>query len=171
MSLGHREKHRPEDDVEANAPEHGSSGSSGPDAALDDEHKLSEYDALDRFITNYDASGQQRGAHETEGAREHIPWWKFWKSSDHGSEQSQSDREGKPPPEWLETDIHAGISSSEVAERRRRFGWNELTAEKENQFAKFLSFFQGPILYGRSLPRRRPPRPAVTGVCQVCVLE
>lgn len=147
MSLGHRDKHRPEDDIEANAPDH---GSSSLDAGLD-EKNLSEYDALDRFITTYDASGQQRGADETDSEAEHIPWWKFWKSSDHGVEQSQSDREGKPPPQWLETDIHAGISSSEVAERRRRFGWNELTAEKENQFAKFLSFFQGPILYGRSL--------------------
>lgn len=153
MAIGHRNKHHPDDDVEATAPDH---GSSSLDAPLD-EKNLSEYEALDRFITSYDASGQRRGAHEeSDREAEHIPWWKFWKSSDDGVDLNPRDREGKPPPEWLETDIHSGISSSEVAERRRRFGWNELTAEKENQFAKFLSFFQGPILYGEPLKTYLP---------------
>lgn len=148
MAIGHRHKHHPGDDVEANAPDHAGASSSLDDAPLD-EKNLGEYEALDRFITSYDASGQKHGAHEDgEREAEYIPWWKFWKSSDTGAEQNPRDREGKPPPQWLETDIHSGISSSEVAERRRRFGWNELSAEKENQFAKFLSFFQGPILYG-----------------------
>jgi H+-transporting ATPase len=48
----------------------------------------------------------------------------------------------------LNTDINHGISGSEVETRRRRFGWNELTTEKTNWLKQFLSYFQGPILYG-----------------------
>lgn len=140
MAFGH--KHHPDDDVEANAPEP-SSSSGGLDYGKD----LGEYEALDRFITAYNPSGTQQGAGE-EQKREPIPWWKFWKSNEPAFDEGPSGQEGKAPPHWLETDIHAGISTSDVAERRRRFGWNELTAEKENQFRKFLSFFEGPILYG-----------------------
>jgi H+-transporting ATPase len=53
----------------------------------------------------------------------------------------------------LDTDINQGISESEVDNRRRRFGWNELTTEKTNWLKQFLSYFQGPILYG-NLPFR-----------------
>ena len=54
------------------------------------------------------------------------------------------------PEEWLDADIKQGIGESEVESRRKRFGWNELTSEKENLFIKFLMFFTGPILYGES---------------------
>ena len=53
------------------------------------------------------------------------------------------------PDEWLNADIKQGISESDVESRRKRFGWNEITTEKENLFIKFLSFFTGPILYGK----------------------
>jgi hypothetical protein len=53
----------------------------------------------------------------------------------------------------LETDIKQGISSHEVETRRKRYGWNEITTEKENLFIKFLGFFTGPVLYGKSYPR------------------
>lgn len=49
----------------------------------------------------------------------------------------------------LEADIKQGISSSEVEQRRKRYGWNEITTEKENLFIKFLGFFTGPVLYGK----------------------
>lgn len=52
------------------------------------------------------------------------------------------------PPEWLEADIKQGITNADVEARRKRFGWNEITTEKENLFLKFLGFFTGPILYG-----------------------
>lgn len=138
MVLGLHDKHHPQDDIEANAVLDFGSDSRGPDA-----RDLAEYEKLDRFITTYDVGGAQHGTQVDE--KEVIPWWKFWKSSGDGD---LKEFDGRPPPAWLETDIHHGISSSEVLERRRRFGWNELTAEKENQFRKFLSFFQGPILYG-----------------------
>jgi H+-transporting ATPase len=50
--------------------------------------------------------------------------------------------------QMLNTDISQGIASSEVESRRRRFGWNELSTEKTNFLKQFLSYFQGPILYG-----------------------
>lgn len=50
----------------------------------------------------------------------------------------------------LEADIKQGISSHEVEQRRKRYGWNEITTEKENLFIKFLGFFTGPVLYGKS---------------------
>lgn len=54
------------------------------------------------------------------------------------------------PEDWLEADIKQGISNHDVESRRKRFGWNEITTEKENLFIKFLSFFTGPVLYGKS---------------------
>uniref|UniRef100_A0A093V076 P-type H(+)-exporting transporter n=1 Tax=Talaromyces marneffei PM1 TaxID=1077442 RepID=A0A093V076_TALMA len=51
------------------------------------------------------------------------------------------------PDEWLLTEIKQGLSEAEVAKRRRRSGWNELISQKENPIAKFMSYFQGPILY------------------------
>lgn len=53
----------------------------------------------------------------------------------------------------LEADIKQGISSHEVEQRRKRYGWNEITTEKENLFIKFLGFFTGPVLYGKSTLR------------------
>lgn len=138
-------RHHPDDDVEANAAQDFSDGSNGYGlgGGLADDKDLDEYAKLDRFITTYDPTGGHR-ADEAEEKKPYPKWWQIWKSFD----DENAGFDGKPPPQWLETDIHHGIGSGEVAERRRRFGWNELTAEKENQFRKFLSFFQGPILYG-----------------------
>lgn len=144
MALGH-EKHRHDDDVEASAADQSSSDGLGGHT-LDEEKGLGEYELLDRFITR---GGHQPDEH-VHDAPEHIPWWKFWKSSDVEDDTPVS---SKPPPEWLEADIRQGITSADVTERRKRFGWNELTAEKENQLAKFMSFFQGPILYGECIGR------------------
>ena len=41
------------------------------------------------------------------------------------------------PEEWLEADIKQGISNSDVETRRKRFGWNEISTDKENLFIKF----------------------------------
>lgn len=144
MASGTDERHYPDDDIEANALD---ARGNGKEQSLDDKN-LSEFEALDKFITSYDASGQQVGG-EGDPKADKVPWWKFWKSSEGDDTDQSADKEGKPPAAWLETDIRQGVQSSQVEERRRHFGWNELTAEKENQLAKFLSFFQGPILYGR----------------------
>lgn len=111
---------------------------------------LGEYEQLDHFITNYDV--ERRASMATGSGRSHKKprWWQFWKSSvgePEAAPQQPAER-GKPPEAWLETDIRSGLTRAEVEERRSRFGWNELTAEKENMFQKVLSYFQGPILYG-----------------------
>jgi H+-transporting ATPase len=49
----------------------------------------------------------------------------------------------------LNTDLRSGISNSEVETRRKRFGFNEISSEKTNWLKQFLSYFQGPILYGK----------------------
>jgi H+-transporting ATPase len=111
-----------------------------------------EFEALDRYITSYD---QERRASlfSVTKERKKRKWWQFWKSG--GVETVVADptaaslHVGKPPPTWLETDIHTGISSSEIEERRKRFGWNELVAEKEDMLAKIFGYFTGPILYGK----------------------
>ena len=72
----------------------------------------------------------------------------FWRSGN--SEQATDKDAGVVPEEWLEADIKQGLSNQDVESRRKRFGWNEITTEKENLFIKFLSFFTGPVLYGKS---------------------
>ncbi|KAI0172465.1 plasma-membrane proton-e [Hypoxylon sp. FL1284] len=110
--------------------------------------ELNEYEALDRFITNFDQERRASLASAQTKKKKPVKWWQFWKPMDAGPEDGLSASEiGKPPEAWLETDIHQGLSSAQVDERRRRYGWNELTAETENMFAKILSYFQGPILY------------------------
>ena len=67
----------------------------------------------------------------------------------------------------LEADIKQGISSHEVEQRRKRYGWNEITTEKENLFIKFLGFFTGPVLYGKSsLCRRQCNRARIIAIAQ-----
>lgn len=140
MAFGH-EKARHEDVEAGTADQQSSSDGYGGHTLDDNEKGLGEYELLDRFITRGGHAPQE----EVQEEHEHVPWWKFWKSSDLDDQTPVSN---KPPPEWLEADIRQGITSAEVEERRKRYGWNELTAEKENQLAKFMSFFQGPILYG-----------------------
>lgn len=150
MAFGH-EKARREDDIEAGAADQSSSDGFGGHTLDESDKGLGEYELLDRFITR----GGHQPQDEVNEAPEHVPWWKFWKSS---SVDDIAPVGNKPPPEWLEADIRQGISSADVTERRRRYGWNELTAEKENQLAKFMSFFQGPILYGECIAHRHGKR-------------
>ncbi|KAI9656178.1 MAG: hypothetical protein M1821_004840 [Bathelium mastoideum] len=112
---------------------------------------LDEYQALDKYISTYrdpkaaatdDAEGQQKDASD---ARKGKPWWAFWRGG--SSPQAKETDPGVVPDDWLEADIHQGISAQDVEARRRRFGFNELATEKENLFIKFLMFFTGPILY------------------------
>ncbi|KAI0019741.1 hypothetical protein F4780DRAFT_793030 [Xylariomycetidae sp. FL0641] len=173
--LSNRSQNVPEDDVEANAANHsnGQAHAEGHEGAgtgeggqgAQNEHikfgefnmkeptrsaDLGEYEALDRYITNFDAErrasmASMAGSHKRKKPRK---WWQFWKAKEEEVEVAQpSGPVGKPPDSWLETDIRHGIASSEVEGRRKRFGWNELTAEKENMLAKILGYFTGPILY------------------------
>lgn len=144
MAFGNHSDQQHAGDVEAD----GARPSRGGHRAADD-HDLPEYEALDRFITRFDASGRARDEEEVAEEKKKVPsFLKLFFSGDDG--ESHANQNLTPPENWLETDIRTGITSHDVEERRRRFGWNELTAEKENQLAKFMGFFQGPILYGKS---------------------
>lgn len=116
----------------------------------EDYDELDEYTALQKFIVSYRdpktaaVTDEASAAQLAEDVKKSRPWWAFWRSGGAGA----SAEGAVVPPEWLDTDMHKGISSSDVEVRRRRFGFNELTTEKENLFVKFLGFFTGPILYG-----------------------
>lgn len=51
------------------------------------------------------------------------------------------------PEELLQTDTRIGLTTSEVANRRKKFGLNQMKEEKENLVLKFLMFFVGPIQF------------------------
>lgn len=111
-----------------------------------DSENLSEYVALDRYISTF----REEGSREEEPKKKKIPWWKFWVIPE-PTQKELEDREIVPDA-WLDSDIHAGIPDTEIDQRRRRMGWNELTSEKENLVLKFLGYFTGPILYGEFDP-------------------
>lgn len=49
------------------------------------------------------------------------------------------------PQQFLKTDPSFGLSAAQVSERKKKFGPNQLTEERENLVLKFLMFFLGPI--------------------------
>ena len=108
---------------------------------------LDEYTALQKYISTY-RDPKERAAEEAGDGPEAKPKksWQFWKKSATGGSSDMT-----VPDEWLEADIRQGISNHDVESRRKKFGFNEISSDKENMFIKFLSFFTGPILYGTSL--------------------
>ncbi|KAI1290635.1 E1-E2 ATPase-domain-containing protein [Xylaria venustula] len=109
---------------------------------------LGEFEALDRYITNFEAERRASLA-STRRSVKKRKWWKFWQSDKAAPrvEAKPLTTAGQAPDSWLETDIHHGITTQMVEERRRRFGYNELVSEKENTLVKIFGFFKGPILY------------------------
>jgi H+-transporting ATPase len=135
------------DDVEARGAAHNNGESSRQRFSFDRRNNKNEYETLRGFISGGGAQSEPTIEDEPGSVEPpRRPWWKFWKSKDIATTGAAA---GKPPREWLDTDINQGISDSEVQQRRRRFGWNELKVEQVNRFRKFLGYFQGPILYGR----------------------
>jgi len=113
---------------------------------------LDEYTALQKYISTYkdpkDREAEDPHANAAD-AKKGKAWWQFWRSG--SSKQAQAGDPGTVPDDWLDTDIKQGVSNSDVESRRKRFGFNEISTEKENLFIKFLMFFTGPILYGKHL--------------------
>jgi H+-transporting ATPase len=63
-------------------------------------------------------------------------------------EEAQPGMSARPiPEELLNTDTRKGLTQAEVAERRRRYGLNQMAEEKENLIKKFLMYFVGPIQF------------------------
>ncbi|KAF2135283.1 uncharacterized protein K452DRAFT_323142 [Aplosporella prunicola CBS 121167] len=125
-------------------------GDPAQESHRDEYEGLDEYAALQKFITTYRdpkaAHGEStEAAGEGEGKKRGC--WPF------GSKKGGATGGGDMtvPPNWLEAEINQGISESDVQTRRKRFGFNEITTEKENMFLKFLGFFQGPVLYTMEL--------------------
>jgi Cation transporter/ATPase, N-terminus len=126
--------------------------------------ELDEYAGLVRYINTY-RDGRRKSIASMGGVSQEEdmtqqkkrPWWAFWRSN-----KQDDGQDFICPEDWLMTDMHKGLQSTEIDGRRKRVGFNELTTEKENMFLKFLSYFQGPILYGECqlLPPDAPSRRA-----------
>ncbi|KAK7180395.1 hypothetical protein DPSP01_001830 [Paraphaeosphaeria sporulosa] len=103
---------------------------------------MDEYAALQKYIQFYRDPRAAQLEHKP--VEEKKPWWKFWSS---GNKTAAAPDGSVVPDEMLNSDIRQGITSAEVENRRKRFGYNELATEKTNLLKQFLSYFQGPILY------------------------
>ena len=68
---------------------------------------------------------------------------------DAGAERSMDEEDGTHAVDdkWLNTDAGHGLTETEVEERRKIFGRNEMKEEKTNHVIKFLSYFVGPIQF------------------------
>lgn len=127
-------------------------GASGTGASRisvkEDWANLDEYGRLIKYISVYREPGQAAAEEEGGEYQQRRVWYAPWKKK--RVRVTKVDTDGAQFPEdWLVTDIHHGLSAQEVMNRRRRAGWNELVSEKENPFAKVLTYFRGPILYGK----------------------
>ena len=120
-----------------------------PEPAADE--NMGEYGNLVRYISTY--KDGRRGSTVSSIVNDEEPKKKFWQKKSKGT-----DGVFDTPDEWLNTDMKQGISDHDVETRRKKTGWNELTTEHTNLFIQFLSYFQGPILYGKSLPLLSSPR-------------
>ncbi|KAI0536886.1 plasma-membrane proton-e [Xylaria digitata] len=74
--------------------------------------------------------------------------------SQDGGEDDEEEEEGQGvgmgrtiPEEMLNTDTRLGLTESEVTNRRRKYGLNQMKEEKENLLLKFFGFFVGPIQF------------------------
>nr|ODN94592.1 plasma-membrane proton-efflux P-type ATPase [Cryptococcus depauperatus CBS 7855] len=104
-----------------------------------------EYDVLIRYVHDQAERIGRKSNEDDEEDDEKVKyirkWYTPWKKT------KVESRGKKVPPEWLNTDRRKGLSSSEIDERRKLSGFNELESPEVNQFLKFISYFRGPILY------------------------
>lgn len=107
---------------------------------------MDEYTALQKYILLYrdPRSASHNDALQDGAAGKKKRWWQFWRSS--APREAPRDP-GVVPDDMLCTEIRIGLTQHEVDERRKRYGWNEITTEKTNLLKQFLSYFTGPILY------------------------
>ncbi|ODQ63076.1 plasma-membrane proton-e [Nadsonia fulvescens var. elongata DSM 6958] len=68
--------------------------------------------------------------------------------ADFFEEEAAAGHSAKPvAEELLQTDPRVGLTSEEVLKRRKKFGLNQMSEERENPFIKFMMFFVGPIQF------------------------
>ena len=89
-----------------------------------------EYTNLVRYISTYRDGRRKSTASELGMDDEPVkkPWWAFWRKS----KAKAVDGNFEVPDDWLDSELKQGLSSSEVENRRKKTGFNELTTEKEN---------------------------------------
>lgn len=51
------------------------------------------------------------------------------------------------PEDLLQTPLTIGLTEEQVAQRRKKYGLNQMKEEKPNLFLKFLGYFVGPIQF------------------------
>ncbi|WVQ95251.1 plasma-membrane proton-efflux P-type ATPase [Kwoniella sp. CBS 9459] len=140
MALTHRKNHKKD-------PE---SGDAEAEAKRNDEEEKKkyqgeEYEVLLRYVEDQKEKLKNKKDDDDDEDEKNVKyvrkWYTPWK-------KVKVDQGGKKvPPEWLETDRQKGLSTSDIDERRKHSGYNELESPTENQFIKFISYFRGPILY------------------------
>ncbi|CAN6668081.1 plasma membrane ATPase 1 [Trichomonascus vanleenenianus] len=114
-----------------------------PTQAVENSYEgLDEYAALIKFISTHREKGEEVQADDGDDeVSKKAPWYAPWRKSKGASGAFQT------PEAWLTTDLKQGLTDAEVEQRRKKTGYNEITAEKENMFLKFIGFFRGPVLY------------------------
>ncbi|EUC29498.1 hypothetical protein COCCADRAFT_8284 [Bipolaris zeicola 26-R-13] len=103
---------------------------------------MDEYTALQKYILFYRDAKVNPHATPTVKVKK---WWQFWKSG--ATTAAPVADAGAVPDDFLNTELRTGLSSHEVEERRKRYGFNEITSEKTNLLKQFIGYFTGPILY------------------------
>ncbi|WWC93239.1 plasma-membrane proton-efflux P-type ATPase [Kwoniella sp. B9012] len=140
MALTHRKNHKKD-------PESGDADAEAKRNEEEEKKKYEgeEYDVLLRYVEEQKQKLKNKKGDDDEdddkNAKYVRKWYAPWKKTKVESGTK------KVPQEWLETDRQKGLSSSDIDERRKHSGWNELESPSENQFIKFISYFRGPILY------------------------
>ncbi|KAJ5167726.1 proton ATPase [Penicillium canariense] len=59
-------------------------------------------------------------------------------------------------PDLLRTNLHLGLSDTEVMAARRKYGWNRMKEERRNNFLKFFMLFVGPVQFVMEVPVKNP---------------
>jgi len=104
---------------------------------------MDEYTALQKYILFY---RDTRTNPHAEPSQKKKAWWQFWKSGSPTAAVPIQDA-GAVPDDYLNTELRTGLTSSDVEQRRKRYGFNEISSEKTNLLKQFIGYFTGPILY------------------------
>ena len=93
-----------------------------------------EYTNLVRYISTFRDGRRKSTASELgmddEPAKR--PWYAPWKGR--GGKKKGPEGAFEVPDDWLDSELRQGLSNTEVENRRKKTGWNELTTEKENLY-------------------------------------
>ncbi|WVF67679.1 plasma-membrane proton-efflux P-type ATPase [Kwoniella sp. CBS 6097] len=140
MALTHRKNHKKD-------PESGDAETEAKRNEEEEKKKYQgeEYEVLLRYVEEQKQKLKNKKDDDDEDDEKDVKYVRKWYTPWKKVKVQQGGK--KVPPEWLETDRQKGLSSSDIDERRKHSGYNELESPTENQFIKFVSYFRGPILY------------------------